>query len=181
MADLRLEGDRVYLRPMRREDALSLAEASHLEVETGLHEDGRVPMSILSFESWIDTVDNTAVVFAVCREGDDRCIGTVSIRNIDAKNGTAETGSGLLSSVNRGQGLGSEAKRLALAYAFETLGLQVVISTVYEGNTRSIRALEKQGYRLAGRLTANVLGAGGVIGDTLMFDMTREDWEQLKA
>ena len=181
MDDGVLTGERIYLRPIRKEDALQLAEASHLEEEIGLHEDGRVPLSVLSFESWIGGLSENEVVFAVCRHGDDRCIGTVSIRNIDRANGTAETGSGLLHREDRGQGLGTEAKRLALDYAFETLGLHVLSSTVFEGNFRSARALEKQGYRFAGRLTANVLGAGGVIGDTLMFDITRDDWERLKG
>ena len=180
MDELRLQGERVYLRPIRREDAVALAEATHLEDETGLHEDGRIPMSVLSFEAWIDAMNANELVFAVCRHGDDRCIGSVSIRNIDVRNGTAETGSGLMCHADRGKGLGTEAKRLVLAHAFRTLGLHVLISTVYEGNTRSARALVKQGYRLAGRLTGNVLGAGGVIGDTLVFDITRDDWERLQ-
>jgi RimJ/RimL family protein N-acetyltransferase len=179
--NVRLTGDRVYLRPIQRGDALTLAEASHLEDETGLHEDGRVPMSILSFESWISGLADNERVFAVCRHGDDTCIGTVSIRNIDWKNGTAETGSGLLNSADRGQGIGTEAKRLALEHAFGSLGLHALSSTVYEGNLRSARALEKQGYRLAGRLTANIRGAGGVFGDTLVFDITRDDWERAKG
>lgn len=181
MTDIRLEGERVSLRAVRREDAPRLAEASQLEDETGMHEDGRVPMSILSFEAWIDSLDKSERVFAVYRRGDDSCIGTVTIRNIDPHHGTAETGSGLLHSADRGHGLGSEAKGLLLEYAFATLGLHVLSATVYSGNVRSARALEKQGYRYAGRLTANVIGAGGVIGDTLMFDITRDDWERRRA
>ena len=178
MKDIRFKGDRVYLRPILRQDALSLAQASHLEDETGMHEDGRIPMSILSFESWIDGLDKSERIFAICRRGSNECIGTVSIRNIDLDNGTAETGSGLLNSKDRGQGLGSEAKNLLLEHAFRTLGLHALSATVYSGNTRSARALEKQGYRYAGCLTADVIGAGGVIGDTLMFDITRDDWER---
>jgi RimJ/RimL family protein N-acetyltransferase len=181
MDDVVLHGERVYLRPIRRDDALRLAEASHLEEETGMHEDGRVPLSILSFESWITGLGENERVFAICQVGEETCIGTVSIRNIDREHGTAETGSGLLRAADRGLGLGSEAKRLALEYAFGTLGLHALSSTVYEGNFRSARALEKQGYRLAGRLTANVLGAGGVIGDTLVYDITRDDWERMKG
>lgn len=173
-------GPRVYLRRIVEEDAVGLAEASHLEDETGMHEDGRIPMSILSFQSWIRGLDVSEMVFAVCGREDDQCIGTASIRNIDPMNGTAETGSGLLRREDRGKGIGTEAKWLLLGFAFEELGLHVLSSTVFEGSVRSARALEKQGYRLAGRLTANVLAAGGVIGDTLVFDVTREDWEQVR-
>lgn len=166
----------MFLRPIRMDDAVALAAANHLEEETGLQEDGRVPMSILSFVSWIGTISENEIVFAVCLNGSETCIGTMSIRNIDRVNGTAETGSGLTRQEDRGRGLGTEAKRLLLEYAFGELGLHALSSTVYEGNLRSARALEKQGYKLAGRLTANVLGAGGVFGDTLVFDITREDW-----
>lgn len=180
MRDAVKVGPRLYLRRLTEEDASTLAEASHLEDETGLHEDGRIPMSVLSFEAWIRGLDASSTVFAISSRGDDRCIGTASIRNIDHVNGTAETGSGLLRREDRGKGLGTEAKRLLLEFAFDELGLHVLSSTVFEGNVRSARALEKQGYRLAGRLTANVLAAGGVIGDTLVFDITRHDWEQAR-
>jgi RimJ/RimL family protein N-acetyltransferase len=173
-------GPCLYLRRLTEEDASTLAEASHLEEETGLHEDGRIPMSVLSFEAWIRGLDASATVFAISRRGDDRCIGTASIRNIDRINGTAETGSGLLRREDRGKGLGTEAKQLLLEFAFGELGLHVLSSTVFEGNVRSARALQKQGYRFAGRLTANVLAAGGVIGDTLVFDITRHDWEHAR-
>lgn len=180
MLDAKLKGARIYLRPVRSDDAARMAEASHLEDETGLHEDGRFPMSVLSFQSWIDGLGENEIVFAVCRNDSDACIGTVSIRHIDRKNGTAETGSGMSFAEDRGHGLGTEAKRLLLEYAFAHLGLHVLSSTVYEGNLRSARALQKQGYRLAGRLTANVLGAGGIFGDTLVFDITQDDWKRMK-
>lgn len=173
-----LRGERVWLRPVQRSDAVALATASHVEIEAGFQADVRVPMSILSFESWIAGIGKDEIVFAVCRTGEDRCIGTMSIRDIDRVNQTAETGSGMLDAGDRGHGLGTEAKRLLLQYAFEELGLHAVRSSVFEGNGRSIRALEKQGYRLAGRLTGNMLAVGGVIGDTLLYDMIRDDWEQ---
>lgn len=172
-------GSRVYLRSISEEDAVVLAEASHVEDEIGMHEDGRIPLSILSFQTWIRGLGTSEMVFAVCRRKDNECIGTASIRNIDRPNGTAETGSGLLWRKDRGKGIGTEAKGLLLDFAFTELDLHVMSSTVFEGNVRSARALEKQGYRLAGRLTANVLATGGFIGDTLVFDITRKDWEQL--
>lgn len=174
-------GSRVYLRSLSEEDAVVLAEASHLEDETGMHEDGRIPLSILSFQLWIRGLGTSEMVFAVCRRKDDQCIGTASIRNIDRTNGTAETGSGLLRREDRGKGIGTEAKGLLLDFAFKELDLHVMSSTVFEGNARSARALEKQGYRLAGRLTANVLATGGFLGDTLVFDITRQDWERLSS
>lgn len=107
---------------------------------------------------------------------DDSCIGGVTLRHIDLVNRTAETGSGLLAAADRGQGLGTEAKHVLLRFAFETLGLHAISSIVYSGNARSIAALRKQGYRPAGRLTADV-HRGGRFTDALMFDLLRHEWE----
>lgn len=180
MDDAIRTGERVYLRRIAEDDAAALSLASHLESETGFHEDGRMPMSELAMRAWIRGLDPSEQVFAICRKGEDACIGTASIRRIDRETGTAETGSGLLFAEDRGQGIGTEAKRLLLDYAFTDLNLHALHSTVWERNARSARALEKQGYRLAGRLTANEYGSGGVIGDTLFYDITRDDWERMR-
>jgi RimJ/RimL family protein N-acetyltransferase len=72
------------------------------------------------------------------------------------------------------------AEHLLLRFAFETLGLHAISSSVYSGNDRSIAALRKQGYRFAGRLTADV-HRGGRFRDTLMFDLLRHEWEAAMA
>lgn len=173
-----LLGERVYLRRLERRDAVALAEASHLEAETTFHQDGRMPMSILSFEAWIDSLGDDEHVFAIRRREDDALLGTASLRHIDSYHGTGETGMGLIRSEDRGKGLGTEAKNLLLTHAFTVAGLHALRSVVFAGNARSARALEKQGYRLAGRLTAHELAAGGRVGDALVYDITRDDWER---
>ncbi|MDQ4044824.1 MAG: GNAT family N-acetyltransferase [Chloroflexota bacterium] len=174
-------GERVYLRLVEVADAQSFADASHLEGEPELQDDGRVPVSVIAHERWIRDLGARGtpeeLSFAICRIDDDACIGGTTLRHIDWINRTAETGTGLLAAAERGQGIGTEAKHLLLEYGFLDLGLHALNSMVYEHNTRSIAALEKQGYRLAGRLTADVQ-RGGAFHDTLLFDVTREDWER---
>lgn len=172
-------GRRVYLRPIEERDAEALALGSVRESDTGFSDAGRVPVSAMAFQHWIRQVTKETpgreITFAVCRIEDD-CIGTVTLRHIDPVHRTAETGSGLLAAADRGQGLGTEAKHLLLRFAFETLGLHALSSSVYSGNSRSIAALRKQGYRPAGRLTADV-HRRGQFRDTLMFDLLRHEWE----
>ncbi|HYH12549.1 MAG TPA: GNAT family protein [Thermomicrobiales bacterium] len=177
-------GDRLYLRLVELDDARLFADASHLEGETRFQDDGRVPVSVLAHQRWIGALGTRGtpeeVSLAICRRSDDACIGVTTIRHIDWINRTAETGSGLLAMADRGQGFGTEAKHLLLEYAFVDLGLHALNSMVYEHNTRSAAALGKQGYRLAGRLTADVQQGGG-FHDTLVFDITREEWERARA
>lgn len=179
-AELSLQGERLWLRPIAPGDAEALARGAHLEDEP-LLVGPRVPLSVLSFERWIATLGDDEHVFAICRPGENECIGTVSLRRIDMRNGTAETGIGLLHAVDRGHGLGRDAKALLLDYAFTVLGLHVVSCTVAAANTRSARSVERQGYRYAGRLTAAVAMTGGRFGDQLVYDLTREEWEAHKV
>lgn len=177
-------GEQVYLRRIETGDAVALARASHLESETAMHRVGRVPMSVLSFEWWIQQLglddEQTEIVFAICRLSDDVFIGTASLRAIDQINGTAETGMGLLSKQDRGRGIGTEAKHLLLSYAFEDLDLHAVSATIFEGNTRSTRAVEKQGYHLAGRLTATQ-HIRGEFCNTLVYAISSSDWKRNRA
>lgn len=174
-AELSLRGNGVWLRPIEPRDAMLLSRASHHEREIAMT-GARIPLSSFSFEAWISGLDTREHVFAICRAGDDTCIGTTSLRNIDMHHGTAETGIGLLASDDRGRGLGREAKRLLLDYAFRILGLHVVSCTIASYNARSIRAVERQGYRYAGRLTAALPGPGGTFCDQLVYDLTRDEW-----
>lgn len=174
-AEITLIGERVWLRPIEPRDAMDLSRASHLEEET-VFTGARVPASVMSYEHWIAELDQHAHVFAICRSGDDTCIGPASVRRVDTENGTAETGMGFLWPSDRGRGLGHDVKRLLLDYAFETLGLHVLSCTVDATNIRSARAVERQGYRLAGRLTAAVQGYGGTFCDQLVYDLLRDEW-----
>lgn len=174
-ADLSLRGERVWLRPIEIGDAVELASASHTEEETAFT-GGRIPLSVMSFERWIEGLGEREHVFAICRMNEDRCIGTASLRAIDIANGTAETGMGLLHAADRGHGLGPEVKRLLLDYAFNVLGLHVLSCTISSVNKRSARAVERQGYRYAGKLTGVSSASGGRFCDQLVYDLTKEEW-----
>jgi RimJ/RimL family protein N-acetyltransferase len=175
-AELSLRGERIWLRPIEIGDAVELANASHTEEEVAFT-GGRIPLSVMSFERWIEGLDGREHVFAICRMDDDRCIGTASLRRLDMDNGTGETGMGLLHAADRGQGLGPEAKRLLLEYAFTVLGLHVVSCTISSANRRSVRAVERQGYRFAGKLTGISSALGGRFCDQLVYDLTQAEWE----
>lgn len=174
-AELSLFGERLWLRPIAAQDVVELSRASHLETETSFT-GARIPLSEMSFEHWLESLGASEHVFAICRMGQETCIGTASLRHIDMENGIAETGMGFLWPKDRGRGWGHEVKRLLLDYAFDVLGLHAVSCTIASVNIRSARAVERQGYRYAGRLTAAAQGQGGQFCDQLVYDLTREEW-----
>jgi len=171
-------GERIYLRPVDGADAETLAAISASETENFMYR-GRMPFSPLAFARGIEEgykqVPPPSVAFAVCMRDDDRCIGMVGIDGIDYVNRTGETFTDLGPAEVRNRGYGTEAKHLLLEYAFDRLHLHAVLSAVMEPNTRSVAALMKQGYRLAGRLKwADV--KGGRYHDVLLYDLLRDEW-----
>lgn len=176
-------GERVYLRPLETSDAEEFARHSAAETETFMLR-GRFLDSPLGAEHWITKLHEhqppEAIELAVCLTADDRLIGSVGIEDIDWVNRTAETGSWLTLPEYRGAGYGTEAKHLLLEYVFDQLQFHVLMSTVWEPNTRSAAALAKQGYRPAGRMRWTDV-KGGVYRDMLVFDVTRAEWLAARA
>jgi ribosomal-protein-alanine N-acetyltransferase len=74
-----------------------------------------------------------------------------------------------------GRGYATEAVRLVLGFAFDTLGLHRVQAGVMPGNLRSIRVLEKNGFRREG-LAERYLRIAGRWEDHEIFAITSEEW-----
>lgn len=176
-------GERVYLRPLEVADGLTFAQQEAVETETFMNR-GRFITSPIQAEGWLTSLHDSQppdeIEVAVCLISDDSLIGSVGLEDIDWVNRTAETGSWLTVPAYRGKGYGTEAKHLLLEYAFDRLGLHILISTVWEPNTRSAAALAKQGYQPAGRTKWQDI-KNGRYRDMLWFDVTREEWLAARA
>src|SRR5206468_3077409 len=91
------------------------------------------------------------VLGVVVREG-EKFIGAVGLHQIDSRNRHAGLGVALGDRTAWGKGYGTEATALLVRHAFCTLNLNRVWLEVYEYNARAVRAYEKVGFRLEGRL-----------------------------
>lgn len=171
-------GERLYLRVIERDDAAAMVATFAEETETA-HDHGRMPTSPLAMEQFLERINQSTppaeIMFGICRREDDRLIGITSLRQIDWVNRTAETGSGLFYPADRGHGLGTEAKRLLLAYAFDVLHLHALRSHVAGWNSRSAAALRKQGYHMAGHELCDEFH-DGVWHDGTVWAILASDW-----
>jgi RimJ/RimL family protein N-acetyltransferase len=174
-------GDRVYLRPLTKDDAPVLALWTRRETET-FWDAGRFVYSAPGYQHW--TEDNqkadpaTHVRFAVCLRENDEIIGSLGIAGIDFVHGFAESESEINRPEYRGGGYGSEAKHLLFDYAFNTLNLHSLQSNVIFPNTRSAAALRKQGYKEAGR-GHWIFPSFGKFESFVCFDLLASDWRQM--
>ena len=98
-----------------------------------------------------DTMGEDGVDFAVYEFATWRPIGTVSLFEINYRNGRADFGIFIGEADARGKGYGTETSRLMLDYAFTALGLRNVALTVAEWNIAGQRAYTKAGFREYGR------------------------------
>ncbi|MFT3805679.1 GNAT family N-acetyltransferase [Arenimonas sp.] len=173
-----LESARLRLRAFRDDDADDLF---------AIYSDPRV-MRYWSFDAWTErrqAEEKLALIAKQMRETDvhpwamadrqdDRLIGGVTLFAIDQVNRRGEIGYNLHPD-RQGRGLAREAVRLALAYAFERLGLERIEADIDPRNEASCRLVEKLGFVREGLLRGRWRVAGEVC-DTALYGLLREEY-----
>jgi len=112
-------------------------------------------------------------VFRIEREG--RAIGEVCLKSIRWINRKAEL-SIFLEPAQQGRGVGGEATRAMIEFAFRTLNFHRLQAEVIEFNAPSRRLLEKLGFRLEGRLR-EAKYCDGRYWDILVYGLLRPEAE----
>lgn len=118
------------------------------------------------------------VYFRLRTLSDDELIGFVCIHSIEWNNRVGTLAIGIGEADNRNKGYGTDAVKLILRYAFHELNLNRVGLEVIEYNGGGIRAYEKAGFQLEGRVREAVC-RDGQIYDRLMMGILRSEWESL--
>ena len=106
------------------------------------------------------------VGFTIYDRRDGEAVGMSSLFKIDHHHLRATFG--ILLGERRGQGLGTEATRLTLDWAFHVLSLRNVLLEVMDWNAAGIRAYEKAGFRHVGRRRDALLHGGRRFDEVLM-------------
>lgn len=81
----------------------------------------------------------------------DKIIGECKLKDIDFENRTCRMGIHLLNDSVKERGYGTQAERLILRHAFETMDMQTVFADAVLGNLRSRHVLQKVGFRETGQ------------------------------
>jgi RimJ/RimL family protein N-acetyltransferase len=168
---VRLQGAKVVLRPVAREDVPLLHEWEHNHAEWPLvsdtpHLPTHVDDVLKRFdegEVWKSDRDN--VSFAV--EAGGQLVGYVTLWGIDTFNRRAHLGIGF-GPAARGKGYGSDACRTLLQYAFSHLGLHRVQVEVLSDNLAAVRAYEAAGFVVEGVMRESAWVEGAFVDETYM-------------
>lgn len=115
------------------------------------------PISESDERKWLDCAmkpSEKEIVLGVVSRASGELAGSMGLHRIDHMNQTASTGAFLWNKSCLGQGLGTDAKFALLYWAFTSMPLRKVTSSVLSSNPRSKRYQEKTGYREVGRYRA---------------------------
>ncbi len=139
---------------------------------------GDMPLTRAAQDEYVERMSaqlgphSTDILFAVETLAGEH-VGMVGIHKIDHRHGVAKTGTVIGPREARGLGYGTEAARLRTRYAFEVVGLRMLISEVFAENTASLRMLARAGYREVARLPRRYWKRGA-FRDVVMMVAERE-------
>lgn len=181
--DFILVGEKVALGPLRRDLAGAYARwMNQLDVRRGLDYLGIATPE--SQEKWVDdNIDRGAkrepegVEFTIYDRADSAPVGTAGLFRIIHAHGRAEFGIAL--GERRGQGLGTEATRLVLDFAFHVLQLRNVLLETLDWNVAGQTAYERAGFRRIGIRRGAVISRGRPTDMVLMDAIPRDFGESL--
>jgi RimJ/RimL family protein N-acetyltransferase len=148
-----IDGDRVALGPMRRENiSLYLRWINDFGTTRMLGLPPR-PMTLEQETAWYDqaAVSDERYNFTIYERASGRAIGNCGLHEVDLANRRTVVGIMIGEPEARGRGYGTEAMRLLLDYAFTILGMHSVMLTVFEYNQAALRCYQKVGFREIGR------------------------------
>ena len=112
---------------------------------------------------------------------DGRIAGMTTYMNVDNVHQRVEIGSTWYAARVQRTPLNTNAKRLLLAHAFETLYCIAVEFRTHRFNTASRRAIERLGAQLDGMLRNHQRAANGSLRDTAVYSITAAEWPTVRA
>ncbi|WP_237742773.1 GNAT family N-acetyltransferase [Actinopolymorpha alba] len=142
-----LLGDLVLLRPVSVADVDSAAEMV-TDPETVRLTGSHAAFNRDRLEWWYATRGerDDRLDLAVVERATGRYVGEVVLTQLDRDNRSCSFRIALIGAHAVGRGMGTEATRLVLAYAFETIGLHRVDLEVFAFNPRARHVYEKVGF-----------------------------------
>lgn len=173
-------GKRVRLRALEKGDVSKFYDwVNDPEVTAGLTL--YLPMSTLDEEKWFDGVQQRPQeerpLAIEIRDGETwRLVGNCAFFDLDRVAHAGEIGIMIGDKAAWGQGYGSETLELVLRHGFRTLNLNRVSLRVYADNLRALRAYEKAGFVLEGRMREAVYKRGHY-QDVLLMSVLRAEWD----
>ena len=175
-----LDGERVRLRPLSERDVPALVAVFGDPVVTrywstpALRDEAAAAELLAQIQT--RARERFSFQWGIARRSDDELLGTCSLYRLDFENRRSEVGFAL-GQAHWGRGYGSEAVRLAVAYAFDVLRFERLEADVDPRNAASLRSLERLGFSREGYLRERY-HVNGEAQDSVLLGLLRREWQQ---
>jgi RimJ/RimL family protein N-acetyltransferase len=179
IAVIELRGEQVVLRTMERTHCHELWEA-YEPTEPLATEPLNPGLSVEGADQWFEEIQakqGKEQVYLGMFTPDGRLVGDIQLADIDWRHRTASIGLGIARRADRRCGLGTDATRTLLRYAFHHLDLYRVYAATVAYNAGAQRVLEKCGFVQEGREREAVY-VGGERWDRLCYGLLRPEFEE---
>jgi RimJ/RimL family protein N-acetyltransferase len=172
-----ITGRRIVLRRHRPENFATVARWYRDPELARLTRYSLRPMADEEVERFFQSrlIASDAVAYGIHIRATGRLIGLTTFSALDPDNGSVLFHITIGEPEEWDQGYGTEATELMLALAFERFGLHRVGLSVFAFNERAIRAYQKAGFRIEGRLRQSIL-RDGRHWDEIHMGVLRDEW-----
>ena len=130
--------------------------------------------------NWMETqvLARKCYQFIIVDEDLNADVGSVFLRDVDMSNKKAEFGIFIGDDLSRGKGIGTNATKQILKFAFEELELNKVFLRVFASNLGAIKSYEKAGFKKEGLFYQDVI-INGTSEDLVFMAILKKEWINL--
>jgi len=174
-------GEKVYLRPLEKEDGPALVPWLNDPAVTRTLQISQ-PMSLLAEIAYLEKISQSKddVTLGIVSRQSDKLIGAAGLHQIDWRARHASFGILIGILEEWGKGYGTEATHLMMHHAFGTMNLNRVWLHVVSTHEAGIRAYERVGFRREGVLRQQFYREGRY-QDLLVMAILRDEWAAPEA
>jgi len=183
MKSVRLDSERLVLRELNDDDVNDIVSGANNPNVSKLMSVIPYPYGIEDARAFVSHSNeernkNPRPGYKLAIEWQGNFTGVIGLTSVDSFVGTATLGYWISEEFWK-KGIGSEAGRRIVRFAFEELKLRRINVLVFAENTPSKILIEKLGFAYEGRGIASERSvATGNIHDSLLYGMLREEWEK---
>jgi len=165
-----IKGEKIYLRPLLRTDLNDIYLGWVNDAEVTQFMIRPFPLTMEEIEGYYEhmTQTNDNVIFAICTISSDTHVGNITLNDINWISRVANTGIMIGDSMSWHKGIGTEATRLLVYYAFNWLNLRKIWAGVNENHEHSIKMYEKNGFRQEGILQKELYYRGHYLNKIIL-------------
>ena len=174
-----IEGERVYLRPVEKDD-LDVMFTAFWDEEARRLTGTQAVFSRARMHNWFEAVsnDNSRIDLLICLQENNEPIGDIAMMEIDHHNQNAIVRISIFEKENWGKGYGTEAMSMFLDYGFNILNLHRVELEVFAFNPRAKKSYEKLGFKQEG-IIRDKLFYDGKFHNAILMGVLREEFNRI--